>query len=117
MQYHASFNQSSAMNRLVAALTGVCSLVAVSSVSHAAAIGLDLTTAVLIGGAGTIDDGSKIEFDSNTSGETATFTLSSVPGTQYLISVTGQHNQSSWFLQFLIYVDGTCPAGLCHLCI
>jgi len=115
MQYHASFDQSSAMNRLVAALTGVCSLVAVSSVSHAAAIGLDLTTAVLIGGAGTIDDGSKIKFDSNTSGETATFTLSSVPGTQYLISVTGQNNQSSSFFQFLIDADGPGPAGFVQL--
>jgi hypothetical protein len=35
-----------------------------------------------------------------------TFTLASIPGTQYVISVTGQTNQSSSFLQFFIDADG-----------
>jgi hypothetical protein len=115
MQYHASCDRSSAMNRLVAALTGVCSLVAVSSVSHAATITLDLTTAVFTGGAGTIAGGSEIKFDPNTPGETATFTLSSVPGTQYVIQVTGQNNQSSSFFQFVVDADGPGPGGFVQL--
>jgi hypothetical protein len=115
MQYHASFDRSSAMNRLVAALTGVCSLVAVSSVSHAATITLDLATAVFTGGAGTIAGGSEVKFDPNTPGETATFTLSSVPGTQYVIQVTGQNNQSSSFFQFLVDADGPDPGGFVQL--
>jgi hypothetical protein len=49
-----------------------------TSVSHAATITLALATAVFTGGAGTIANGSKIKFDPNTPGETATFTLSSV---------------------------------------
>jgi len=115
MQYHASCDRSSALNRLVAALTGVCSLVAVSSVSQAATITLDLATAVFTGGAGTIAGGSEIKFDSNTPGETATFTLSSVPGTQYVIQVTGQNNQSSSFFQFLVDADGPDPGGFVQL--
>ena len=66
-------------------------------------------------GAGTIDDGSKIKFDPNTPGETATFTLSSVLGMQYVIRVTGQNNQSSSFFQFLIDADGPGPAGFVQL--
>src|SRR5215831_8303895 len=103
------------MNRLFAALTGVCSLMAASSVSDAATIGLDLATAVFTGGAGTIDDGSKIKFDPNTPGETATFTLSSVRGTQYVIEVTGQNDQSNSFFQFLIDADGPGPGGFVQL--
>ena len=111
MQYHASFDRSSAL----AALTGVCSLVAVSSVSHAATITLDLATAVFTGGADTIAGGSEIKFDPNTPGETATFTLSSVPGTQYAIQVTGQNNQSSSFFQFLVDADGPGPGGFVQI--
>ena len=101
-----SFDRRSAINRLLAALTGVCSLVATLSVSHAATITLDLGTAVFTGGASTIAGGAKIKFDPNMPGETATFTLSSVPGTQYVIQVTGQNNQSSSFFQFLVDADG-----------
>ena len=36
----------------------------------------------------------------------ATFILASVPGTQYVISVTGQSNQSNSFIQFFIDPDG-----------
>jgi hypothetical protein len=99
----------------LAVLVGVCSLVAAPSVSHAATITLDLTTAVFTGGAGTIGGGSKIKFDPNAAGETATFALSSVPGTQYVIEVTGQNNQSSSFLQFLIDADGPGPGGFAQL--
>jgi hypothetical protein len=115
MQYHASIDRRSATNRLLVALTGVCSLVAVSSVSHAATITLDLATAVFTGGAGSIAGGSEIKFDPNTPGETATFTLSSVPGTQYVIQVTGQNNQSSSFFQFLVDADGPGPGGFVQL--
>jgi hypothetical protein len=71
--------------------------------------------AVFTGGAGTIAGGSKIKFDPNTPGETATFTLASVPGTQYVIEVTGQNNQSSSFFQFLVDADGHGPGGFAQL--
>ena len=115
MQYHASIDRRSATNRLLVALTGVCGLVAASSVSHAATISLDLATAVFTSGAGTIAGGSEIKFDPNTSGEAATFTLSSVPDAEYVIAVTGQNNQSSSFFQFLIDADGPGPAGFVQL--
>jgi hypothetical protein len=54
-------------------------------------------------------------FDPNTAGETATFTISSVPGTQYVIDVTGQNNQSSSFFQFLVDADGPGPGGFVQL--
>jgi hypothetical protein len=47
--------------------------------------------------------------------ETATFTLSSVPGTQYTIQVTGQNDQSSSFFQFLVDADGPGPGGFVQL--
>ena len=72
-------------------------------------------TAVFTGGAATIAGGSHIKFDPNTPGETATFTLSSVPGTQYVIQVTGQNNQSSSFFQFLVDADGPGPGGFVQL--
>ena len=104
-----------AMNRLLVALAGICGLVATSSVSHAATITLDLTTAVFTGGAGTIAGGSEIKFDPNKSGETATFTLSSVPGAEYVIAVTGQNNQSSSFFQFFVDADGPGPGDFVQL--
>jgi hypothetical protein len=67
---------------------------------------IDLNTAVLTGGASLIAGGSRIMFDPNIAGETATFTLPSIPGTQYSIQVTGQNNQSSSFFQFLVDPDG-----------
>jgi hypothetical protein len=92
-----------------------CGFVAAPSVLHAATISLDLTTAVFIGGAGIITGGSQIKFDPNTSGEAATFTLSSVPGAEYVIAVTGQNNQSSSFFQFLVDADGPGAGGFVQL--
>jgi hypothetical protein len=89
-----------------------CGLVAAPSVLHAATISLDLTTAVFTGGASTITG---IKFDPNTSGEAATFTLSSVPGAEYVIAVTGQNNQSSSFFQFLVDADGPGAGGFVQL--
>ena len=103
------------MNRLLAALTVVCGLAAASPAAHAATITLDLSTAVLTGGASLIGGGSKIKFDPNTAGETATFTLSSVPGTQYVINVTGHTDQSSSFFQFFIDADGPGAGGFVQL--
>jgi hypothetical protein len=66
--------------------------------------------AVFTGGAGTTAGGDRIQFDPNTAGQTATFAFPSVAGTEYVISVTGQSNQSSSFVQFFIDADG--PAGV-----
>jgi hypothetical protein len=83
--------------------------------AHANTIPLDLTSAVLTGGASVIGGGSKIKFDANTPGETATFTIPSVSGTQYSISVTGHNDQSSSFFQFFIDADGSGPGGFVQL--
>ncbi len=48
----------------------------------------------------------RIQFDANTPGQTATFTLPSIPGQQYSITLTGQNNQSTSFFQFFIDADG-----------
>jgi hypothetical protein len=81
-------------------------VVATAGVNVCQAATVDLNTAVLTGGASFIAGGSRIMFDPNIAGETATFTLPSIPGTQYSIQVTGQNNQSSSFFQFLIDPDG-----------
>jgi hypothetical protein len=85
-----------------------------TSFAHANTIALDLNTAVLTGGASVIG-GPKIKFDPNTPGQTATFTIPSVSGTQYSISVTGQNDQSSSFFQFFIDADGSGPGGFVQL--
>jgi len=103
------------MNRLLAALTTVCGLVAASPAAHAVPITLDLSTAVLAGGAGFIAGDNRIKFDPNIPGETATFTFPSVAGTQYVISVTGQSNQSSSFVQFFIDANGPGVGGFAQL--
>jgi hypothetical protein len=103
------------MNRLLAALTALCGLVAASPASHAVPITLDLSTAVFTGGAGLIAGDDRIKFDPNTAGQTATFTIPSVPGTEYVISVTGQTNQSSSFVQFFIDADGPGAGGFAQL--
>jgi hypothetical protein len=105
---------SSAMSRLLVAITAVCGLVATSPAAQAITINLDLNTAVLTGGASIIG-GPKIKFDPNITGETATFTIPSVVGTQYSISVTGQSNASSSFVQFFIDADGPGPGGFVQL--
>jgi hypothetical protein len=76
---------------------------------------VDLNTATLTGGASFIAGGSRIMFDPNIAGETATFTIPSIPGTQYSIQVTGQNNQSSSFFQFLVDPDGLGPSGFIQL--
>jgi hypothetical protein len=68
--------------KLFGLLAGISIYALAVQPAAADSITLDLTTAVFTGGAGTIAGGSKIKFDPNTPGETATFTLSSVPGTQ-----------------------------------
>jgi hypothetical protein len=76
---------------------------------------VELNTAILTGGASFIAGGSRIMFDPNIAGETATFTIPSIPGTQYSIQVTGQNNQSSSFFQFLVDPDGLGPSGFIQL--
>ena len=88
--------------KLFGLLAGISIYALAVQPAAADSITLDLTMAVFTGGARTIAGGSKIKFDPNTPGETATFTLASVPGTQYVIEVTGQNNQSSSFFQFLV---------------
>src|SRR4051794_31727481 len=58
---------------------------------QAATVAID--SAILTGGASLIANDGRIKFDPNIAGETATFTLPSIPGTQYSIQVTGQNNQ------------------------
>jgi hypothetical protein len=84
-----------------------------ANVAQAATVPLD--SAILTGGASFIAGGSRIMFDPNIAGETATFTLPSIPGTQYSIQVTGQNNQSSSFFQFLVDRDGLGPSGFIQL--
>jgi hypothetical protein len=100
------------MNRFLPALAGVCALVAASPAAHAVTI--DISTAILSGGAKFQDDDSKIKFAPNEIGQ-ADFTLDSVPGTQYVISVTGQNNQSQSFFQFFIDADGPGAGGFVQL--
>jgi len=101
--------------KLFGLLTGISIYALAVQPAAADSITLALTTAVFTGGAGTIAGGSKIKFDPNTPGETATFTLATVPGTQYVIEVTGQNNQSSSFFQFLVDADGPGPGGFAQL--
>jgi hypothetical protein len=96
------------------AALGGAAFLGLTSLAHANTVTLDLSTAVLTGGASVIGGG-KIKFDPNTAGETATFTISSVPGTQYVINVTGQNDQSSSFFQFLIDADGPGAGGFVQL--
>ena len=103
------------MNRLLVALTAVCGLVAASPAAHAVSITLDFSTAVLAGGAAFTAGDNRIKFDPNIPGETATFTLESVPDTQYVISITGQSNQSTSYVQAFIDRDGTGPLDFVQL--
>jgi hypothetical protein len=103
------------MIRLLAAFTAIYGLAAASPAAHAATIPLDLSMAVFTGGAGTTAGGDRIQFDPNTAGQTATFTFPSVAGTEYVISVTGQSNQSSSFVQFFIDADGPGVGGFAQL--
>ena len=102
------------MRKHLLSLFACSAFLGLTSFSHANTIALDLNSAVLTGGASVIG-GPKIKFDANVSGETATFTIPSVSGTQYSISVTGHNDQSSSFFQFFIDADGPGPGGFVQL--
>jgi len=77
------------------------------AVSPATSATLDLSSAVL-DGASLIAGDSRISFDPNVAGQTATFSFASVPGEPFSINVTGQNNSSSSFFDFSIdRGDGT----------
>src|SRR5262249_12736328 len=76
------------------------SLVAVSP-ARSATVTVDLSTAVLTGGASFIAGGSRISFAPNATG-TATLSFPSIPGEILSIDVTGQTNSSSSFFDFSI---------------
>ena len=81
-------------------------VVATAGTNGGQAATVPIDSAILTGGAKLIANDERIKFDPNNSGETATFTLQSIPGVQYSIQVTGQNDQSSSFFQFLIDPDG-----------
>jgi hypothetical protein len=87
-------------------------LLSMPALARADTIGL--SQAVLAGGAGFIG-GSKIKFDAQVTGESATFTLPSIPGEPYSIQVIGHNDASTSFFQFLIDVDGAGPGGFVQL--
>jgi hypothetical protein len=72
--------------------------------SSARAVTLDISEAVLAGGASFIGD-TKIKFAPNQSGS-ATFTFDSVPTQEYIITVTGSSNNSTSYFNFFIDADG-----------
>ena len=73
-------------------IAGAVSVAAITlsllTVSPANAVTLNLSSAVLTGGA-TLS-GTSIKFDAQTAGETATFSFASVPGELLSIAVTGR---------------------------
>ena len=71
--------------------------------SPARAITLDLSEAVLAGGAEF--KGTNIKFAPNQSGS-ATFTFDSVPNQQYVITVTGHNDNSTSYFNFFVDPDG-----------
>jgi len=81
----------------------------------AGAITIDLGQAILDGGASFIGGDSKIKFDAQVTGESATFVLPSTPGQEYSIQVTGHNDSSTSFFQFLIDADGPGPGGFVQL--
>jgi hypothetical protein len=97
------------MRCTIAALVVASSLLTVSA--PAEALTIDLSQAVLAGGASLIGGGSKVQFDSQMAGESATFILPSISGQDYSIQVTGHNNASTSFFQFLIDADGPGPGG------
>src|SRR6267378_7577589 len=101
------------MRHVLGTCVAVFGLLAMPAVAGADTI--DLSEAVLAGGASLIGGGSKIQFDAQVSGESATFTLPSIPGQQYSIQVTGHNDASSSFFQFLIDADGPGPGGFVQL--
>ena len=71
--------------------------------SPALAITLDLSEAVLAGGAEF--KGTNIKFAPNSSGS-ATFTFDSVPNQEYIITVTGHNDSSTSYFNFFVDPDG-----------
>jgi hypothetical protein len=71
--------------------------------SPARAITLDLSEAVLAGGAEF--KGTNIKFAPNKSGS-ATFTFDSVPNQEYVITVTGHNDNSTSYFNFFVDPDG-----------
>jgi hypothetical protein len=69
--------------------------------SPARAVTLDISEAVLAGGASFIGGGTKIKFAPGQSGS-ATFTFDSVPTQEYIITVTGTNNNSTSYFNFFI---------------
>lgn len=88
------------------ALVGAAAIaLSLSASAPAAAVTLALSDAVLEGGASLIG-GPKIQFDANTSGQSATWTFASTPGQEYVITITGHSNNSTSFFNFFIDADG-----------
>jgi hypothetical protein len=90
--------------RIVTAAT-IALTVGLLASAPAGAVTLALSDAVLAGGASLIG-GPKIQFDANTSGQSATWTFASIPGQEYIITVTGHSNNSTSFFNFFIDADG-----------
>jgi hypothetical protein len=101
------------MIRALAAAAVLSGLLVASTGANAVTI--DISQAVLAGGANFIAGGSTIKFDPGTSGETATFALPSVLGQQYSLQVTGHNDNSSSFFNFFVDADGGGPGGFTQL--
>ena len=82
---------------------------------QAGALTIDIGQAILANGASFIGGDSKIQFDSQVSGQSATFSLPSIPGQEYSIQVTGHNNGPTSFFQFLIDADGPGPSDFVQL--
>jgi hypothetical protein len=100
------------MRKLSLSLFASVALLGLARLAHADTI--DLSTASLSGGVSLIANGTDLHFSPNQTG-TATFTLASVAGAQYRISVTGQSDQSSSFFEFLVDANGPAPGGFVQL--
>ena len=73
------------MKLIAQALGAVALVVATAGANVGQAATVNLNSAVLSGGASLIANDGRIMFDPNIAGETATFTIPSIPGTQYSI--------------------------------
>lgn len=82
--------------------------------SPARAVTLDISEAVLAGGATFIANGTKIQFASNEIGS-ATFTFDSVPNQEYVITVTGHNDNATSYFNFFIDANGPEAGGFVQL--
>lgn len=78
------------------------------------AVTLDISQAVLAGGASLIANDTKIKFASNEIGS-ATFTFASVPNQEYVITVTGHSDNATSYFNFFIDADGPGAGGFVQL--